>query len=220
MLTDYDDLEGEREGRKGECDGLCCQHKTFCTLQTVLSFMEVDSSGQNACERYPEDPTMGLRVNQVSLDMQLVMEEDKNMIKGTVESRDIRTNVDLCAGVGSGEGSREGSVAGSSACVRVDSETRLQNGIGNVTGGMVGTGKKSRKPQQEEVHSTWEKEYVSDHLLRGHWKHCFAWLDNGVCPQYMVSGICCYVHAYPSTWTEEMIRLYHKTMTYSFPPTM
>merc|ERR1711871_1672023 len=99
-------------------------------------------------------------------------------------------------------------------CVRVDSETRLQNGIGNVTGGMVGTGKKSRKPQQEEVHSTWEKEYVSDHLLRGHWKHCFAWLDNGVCPQYMVSGICCYVHAYPSTWTEEMIRKHEVIKSY------
>ena len=44
--------------------------------------------------------------------------------------------------------------------------------------------------------------------------YCFAWLDNGVCPQYMVGGCCCYVHAYPNSWTDEMIR--YVPLYYSF----
>jgi hypothetical protein len=81
------------------------------------------------------------------------------------------------------------------------------------TDGANASNKKSRKVVPEE-HITWEREYVADHLARGHMDHCFAWLDNGGCPQYMVSGFCCYPHSYPTNWTDEMKRKHDLIKTY------
>lgn len=73
---------------------------------------------------------------------------------------------------------------------------------------------RQQKQSQAEIHQLWEDEYVRDHLMKGHMNYCFAWLDNGVCPQYMVGGCCCYVHAYPNSWTDEMIRKHGVIKTY------
>ena len=53
-------------------------------------------------------------------------------------------------------------------------------------------------------------------LIVGHMNYCFAWLDNGVCPQHMVSGKCCFLHDYPNSWTDEMIRCVFPSSVFAY----
>jgi len=61
-----------------------------------------------------------------------------------------------------------------------------------------------KKPSEQEALQIWQTEYCRDHVVRGHANHCYAWLDNGVCPQMMVSGSCCFPHCYPATWKDDV----------------
>lgn len=61
-----------------------------------------------------------------------------------------------------------------------------------------------KKPCEQEALSSWQNDYCRDHAVRGHSNHCYAWLDNGVCPQMMVTGKCSFLHHYPDTWKEGM----------------
>ena len=63
-----------------------------------------------------------------------------------------------------------------------------------------------KKTSDQETLRIWQSEYCREHLLKGHSHHCYAWLDNGVCPQKMVSGDCCYEHSYPEAWSEHMVK--------------
>ena len=40
-----------------------------------------------------------------------------------------------------------------------------------------------KKISEQESFEIWQNNYCKEHITRGHFNHCYAWLDNGVCPQ-------------------------------------
>ena len=69
----------------------------------------------------------------------------------------------------------------------------------DVTEGQLG--KSAREMCDVDKVERLQEGYVRHHLIDGHHGYCYAWLDNGVCPQHIMCGKCPYVHSYPPSFS-------------------